>query len=1045
MYLNFLQRSVGVLLGLMLVSGIFLTDFDIAKAQSNRPEVPWLSLTGDLTRYDENWYPDGRIRIPAAGNGPRYLLVPIFIENRWHDYPGNDMYHAEPIKSFSFKLQYDSSALRAVGIQKFHPVIDQNDSRFIDMNGDFYQPLAHKFNIEWQDYKDDSYKLYLNPNTALQDRKKGRTIKIKGASTDPLPHTDLNSREWKVLLYVKFQVIPQVNKPMGAAGNTPLIISNDTIMFNKLNVRQEAPFTDYRMYPDMYPTVGDDYPDPGEFTCLGGINNRDGSNQLWGVERTLPGTIYMRISDDMPRLSFQLNRAIGSKPALVQELDDFWNMVDPITTDSTSLFDLKVGTRVIDVLNETALTRLSDLEIVSDQPWLEFRTIASPSNQNPIPRATDFGYIPWIDEGILGESPDPFNDVPDDDGNVQLEVRANPAKLVPEGDEMCGVYIGHLTFKSDYAEINPVRMRITFIYFRPPWEPNKQDQSARGIKITVRNSVGTTGDAKELIFGVGHRATDSVDALFGEYAYVFPMDGFDARWYPSPNASDELKQVIPFGFGDFSANDETPASNSRDIRSLHDTLQSIIYYCKFQTDGVNNYPIVIEWDVADFPEGASLFLRDSINGEKFNVNMRDANSLGGTKYSYAIEDPRFYSFVIEYTLPRVINYVDENGNPKIKKGWNFLSMPVRPVDTKWDVVYPHAINKPYYFSQNQFQDAIEMHVGVGYFLKYSDVVDKQFAGSFMKKIAKEIGDDVVLYPGWNTIGCLSVPVNATDVDFTEYENNEIPSRNYVRKHGVWGYVTNRGYQEISVMQAGIGYWIKVDQHGHLYLESTENRAGINEFAFEKEDVLNQSVKVTIRDNSQNESDLYISNNENIDASMFELPPLPPDQLFDVRYANGRLLTNSDDAVVKLQAVKYPVSLTIENADANYTVIDAMTGEEFGTVTAGSNASITIENSRSNTIQIIKAETDADVALNLTNYPNPVAGLSTVEFNVPADGNVDVYLYDIMGNEVAKLYNGFAKAGNHTVTLNASGLAAGRYICKLTAGSNTLVRTITVVE
>jgi hypothetical protein len=51
----------------------------------------------------------------------------------------------------------------------------------------------------------------------------------------------------------------------------------------------------------------------------------------------------------------------------------------------------------------------------------------------------------------------------------------------------------------------------------------------------------------------------------------------------------------------------------------------------------------------DFPDGAALFLRDINNGQDFSVNMREATPRGNGVYSYTLQDPRWDSFIIEYT------------------------------------------------------------------------------------------------------------------------------------------------------------------------------------------------------------------------------------------------------------------------------------------------------------------------------------------------------------------------------------------------------------
>ena len=83
-----------------------------------------LSLTGSGSGYNADWYPDGRIWVPASPNSsqPREFLMPVFIDNKWATYAATeDRYQADPIKSFEFSIYYDSSSVRAIGVVAEHP------------------------------------------------------------------------------------------------------------------------------------------------------------------------------------------------------------------------------------------------------------------------------------------------------------------------------------------------------------------------------------------------------------------------------------------------------------------------------------------------------------------------------------------------------------------------------------------------------------------------------------------------------------------------------------------------------------------------------------------------------------------------------------------------------------------------------------------------------------------------------------------------------------------------------------------------------------
>ena len=66
-----------------------------------------------------------------------------------------------------------------------------------------------------------------------------------------------------------------------------------------------------------------------------------------------------------------------------------------------------------------------------------------------------------------------------------------------------------------------------------------------------------------------------------------------------------------------------------------------------------------------------------------------------------------------------------------------------------------------------------------------------------------------------------------------------------------------------------------------------------------------------------------------------------------------------------------------------------------------------------------------------NYPNPFNPTTTIQFSVPQDGYASLKAYNMLGQEVATLFSGIAKAGHYIpATFNASRLASGIYFARL---------------
>ena len=69
-------------------------------------------------------------------------------------------------------------------------------------------------------------------------------------------------------------------------------------------------------------------------------------------------------------------------------------------------------------------------------------------------------------------------------------------------------------------------------------------------------------------------------------------------------------------------------------------------------------------------------------------------------------------------------------------------------------------------------------------------------------------------------------------------------------------------------------------------------------------------------------------------------------------------------------------------------------------------------------------------LSLSNYPNPFRGSTTITYTLPEDGNASLKVYNILGEEVASLLNGYQSRGQYSIQFNAANLTPGIYQYRL---------------
>lgn len=453
---------------------------------------------------------------------------------------------------------------------------------------------------------------------------------------------------------------------------------------------------------------------------------------------------------------------------------------------------------------------------------------------------------------------------------------------------------------------------------------------------------------------------------------------------------------------------------------------------RFSAGGALNYPVVITWDPRSFPDGAQLFLRDVEGGQIFSVDMRNATPNPDGTMSYTIRDAQVTAFDIEYTPARAV------GQTMNAKGWNLVSLPVRPSDNFYSVVFPNLQGvTPIKFSQDIYQQEERLKVGVGYFVRFPNPDTTIISGVLVKQINSRLFP-VRVYDGWNTVGALSVPVSVDRITFEPAtQGGTRPVR--VPLTFVYEYQTNRGYRAVSELTPGKGYWIKVRGQGfyNLSAPTTRGNASLDELA----SLLQSAAELSILDAGHRNGLLYITDLRSSEP-IGEMPPLPPVGTFDVRFATNTLIATDANPVVRLQGAEYPLTLHLAKSTYAYTVLDATTGTELGKLLPG--ASVTITDPNVTAVRLLR-QTPAEIGYTLQVTPNPVETTALVRFTVPETGVATVDLYDALGQRVRQLYSGTVTPGETTLELNTGELPAGTYIVKVSSGIHTAVERITIVR
>ena len=351
----------------------------------------------------------------------------------------------------------------------------------------------------------------------------------------------------------------------------------------------------------------------------------------------------------------------------------------------------------------------------------------------------------------------------------------------------------------------------------------------------------------------------------------------------------------------------------------------------------------------------------------------------------------------------------------VNNGWNMVSIPgLHPVDqnvlTWWSGKDPAA--GVFRFSGGYLPVTVATP-GQGYWMKHSGVRvyntgDEWPAGGI--NIVSH--NSITGATGWNLIGGYEQTVLTSGITTTP---------GGLQTGQVFGY--SGGYTPAVNLVPGYGYWIKLTGPGQINIPSLL----FNGPAKIVEKNTDDWGKIIITDNSGKSYTLYTVKGE-VNLSDFDLPPAPPEGMFDVRFGSGRYaeLLSAANQTIELNSLEYPVKVKVENANIK---LQDETGKIVNErVKPGEE--IVIASSFINKLLVSSNVIPDKYALE-QNYPNPFNPSTKIEFSLPEDvNNVTLTIYNALGQRVAELVNSKMEAGKYSYLWNAGNVATGMYIYEL---------------
>lgn len=121
---------------------------------------------------------------------------------------------------------------------------------------------------------------------------------------------------------------------------------------------------------------------------------------------------------------------------------------------------------------------------------------------------------------------------------------------------------------------------------------------------------------------------------------------------------------------------------------------------------------------------------------------------------------------------------------------------------------------------------------------------------------------------------------------------------------------------------------------------------------------------------------------------------------------------------------------IDDTDTSFTILT-----QFGSIDPNRYNKWDFDNERPKTGSAVEESGNVPLVYSLAqNYPNPFNPTTTIRFEIPKSSNVELKVYNLLGQVVATLVSSEMKAGRHEATFDAAKLSSGVYFYKLVAGS-----------
>jgi hypothetical protein len=346
----------------------------------------------------------------------------------------------------------------------------------------------------------------------------------------------------------------------------------------------------------------------------------------------------------------------------------------------------------------------------------------------------------------------------------------------------------------------------------------------------------------------------------------------------------------------------------------------------------------------------------------------------------------------------------------VNSGWNMVSAPgTNPDGMLVGDWWTNLTGTVWLFNGIQYIAAGTAVPGVGYWME--NTVAETYNYPALGIVAH---DPIPVSTGWNLIGGYETSPTITAL---KAANPQIIGT-------VWGY---NGIQYVAAtnLVPGYAYWVEVTTNDPIIIPTALTKGSGEVVELFKEDW----GRITLTDAEGKSYTLYAVKGE-VDLDQYNMPPLPPAGSFDIRFSSGRIAEdiNSSIQMIDMTGVTYPLTVRVDGMDIR---LQDASGSALN-VNLKSGEDVVISDAMVQKLMVTEELIPKEYSLE-QNYPNPFNPSTTIKFAVPRESNVNLSIYNVLGELVSTLVDDQKKSGYYEYEFNASSLASGVYLYRIKAG------------